>query len=62
MTEKLEHFGREYGKGTFKFWITNDVYLRQYQICVRTEMGILKSYPIYPILGGEDKDKDTSCP
>ncbi len=49
MTEKIEHYGKDYGKGSFSFQIINEPYFRQYHTCVHTELGILKTAPIFVI-------------
>lgn len=49
MVEKIEHYGKDFGKGKFTFKITNEPYFKQHQICVLTEVGILKSNPIFGI-------------
>jgi hypothetical protein len=47
ITEKIQHYGKDYGKGLFSFRIDNEPYFKQYQICVHTELGILKTAPIF---------------
>lgn len=59
MTEKIEHYGKDYGKGSFSFNIINQPYFRQYQICVHTELGVLKAAPIFVI---EETNAEQKCP
>jgi hypothetical protein len=47
MTEKIERYGKDSGRGTFSFNIINQSYFRQYQTCVHTEAGILRTAPIF---------------
>lgn len=49
MTEKIQRYGKDYGKGSFSFKIINQPYFRQYQTCVHTEVGILKAAPIFDV-------------
>lgn len=36
MTEKVEHKGKDYGTGNFRFKIVNPSYFKQYQLCIYT--------------------------
>lgn len=49
MTEKVEHKGKDYGTGNFRFKIVNPSYFKQYQLCIYTEVGILKTNPIFGV-------------
>lgn len=57
MNEKIEHLGKVYGSGSFQFTITNEVYFKQYQLCCHTEVGILKTTPIFGIQETKTTDK-----
>ncbi len=48
MTEKIERYGKDCGKGTFSVKIMNEPYFRQYQTSVHTESGILRTAPLFP--------------
>ena len=48
MTEKVERYGKDWGRGTFSFSITNEPYFRQYHTSVHTEAGILRAAPLFP--------------
>lgn len=43
--DKLWNHGKEIGKGYFKFVVTSDKYIKQMQVMVRTEEGIVKNSP-----------------
>lgn len=49
MTEKVEHKGKDYGTGNFRFKIVNPSYFKQYQLCIYTQVGILKTNPIFGV-------------
>jgi hypothetical protein len=45
--DKLWNHGKEIGRGNFKFEVINDKYIKQMQVMVRTEEGIVKYSPVF---------------
>lgn len=57
MSEKVQQRGKDYGTGMFRFTIVNPTYFKQYQLCIHTEVGILKTNPIFGIEETKSTDK-----
>ena len=56
--DKVWHHGKKIGMASFKFNIRNQTYVKQMQVCVRTEEGIQKYSPVF-----QEKEKsDSLCP
>ena len=43
--ERIWNHGKNLGNGMFKFSIRNEKYIKQMQVCVQTEEGIMKYSP-----------------
>jgi hypothetical protein len=55
--ENIWHHGKKVATGRFRMKIKNDTYMKQMQVCVRTEVGIQK----YSLVLGEDNRKESKC-
>jgi hypothetical protein len=59
MSQKIEHCGKNYGTGHFRFSIVNQTYFKQHLLCVHTEDGILKTKLLF---GAKDTTSTDKCP
>ena len=55
--EKIEIHGRDFGKARLGFYMENEKYIKQMQVCVRTEEGVSKTSPVF----GFDDYGEESC-
>lgn len=45
--QKIEINGRQFGKARLNFYMQNEKYLKQMQVCVRTQQGVSKTSPVF---------------